>query len=243
MSSRAKTLTFCKVEDQLFRVPKDAFESQSEQFRKLFANVPGGLDGNIDEPIFLDGVEKDAFRNLLRLMYPPYVVCIRTTQPRVILHLHSPTVSPFAGAILFNREQWIKLLDLAQTWGFAGFRDLAIKQLELAKFEEVEKLEFALKYHIKQWYADAYFALAKRPEPLSVEEGQRLGLELSLKITRIRERRMTRAMEKMSQSGFNAFGGSWAPFGVSPSSSAFGCKAKGTSLRRCFENGHHLRSN
>ncbi|KAL5533632.1 hypothetical protein ACEPAG_92 [Sanghuangporus baumii] len=181
------SLVSFRVEDRLFRVPKGPFENQSEHFRKLFANVPTRagmkLARDIDEPIFLPGIEKNAFQNLLRLLFPP------------------PTTSCFNGPIFLTREQWIKVLDLAQTWGFAGISTLAIKNLELALFREVEKLELALKYQIEQWYADAYFALAKRPQPLSVDEGRRLGLELSLKMAGVRERNLAYMKGKYSGAG------------------------------------------
>ncbi|KAL5533633.1 hypothetical protein ACEPAG_93 [Sanghuangporus baumii] len=180
------SLVTFRVEDRLFRVPKDPFENQSEHFRKLFANVSTRtgteMARDIDEPIFLPGVEKDAFRDLLRLLYPP------------------PTTSSFTGPIFLYREQWIKVLDLAQTWGFAGIRALAIQKLESADFGEIEKLELALKYQIRQWFSAAYLALAKRPEPLSIDEGRRLGLELSLKMAGVRERRLTHTKKKVSNS-------------------------------------------
>ncbi|OCB87074.1 hypothetical protein A7U60_g5809 [Sanghuangporus baumii] len=202
------SLVTFRVEDRLFRVPKDPFENQSEHFRRLFANVPTSTETkparDIDEPIFLPGVERDAFRDLLRLLYP------------------APMTSSFAGPIFLSREQWIKVLDLAQTWGFAGIRALAIQKLESADFGEIEKLELALKYQIKQWYAGAYLALAKRPESLSIDEGRRLGLELSLKMAGVRERRLTHIKKKVSNSdvpednseGLTASGRSSNPFGT-----------------------------
>ncbi|KAL5519553.1 hypothetical protein ACEPAH_1236 [Sanghuangporus vaninii] len=202
-------LTSDKVEDRLFRVPKDPFENQSEHFRRLFANVPTSTATkparDIDEPIFLPGVEKDAFRDLLRLLYP------------------APMTSSFTGPISLTCEQWIKVLDLAQTWGFSGIRALAIQKLESADFGEVEKLELALKYQIEQWYAGAYLALAKRPESLSIDEGRRLGLELSLKMAGVRERRLIHTKKKVSNSdtpednseGLAASRRSGNPFGTS----------------------------
>lgn len=91
--------------------------------------------------------------------------------------------------------QWVKLLHLARLWDLTTIRNLVIQELEAIKLEEVEKLELALKYEITQWYADAYLALAKRPKPLNVEEGKRLGLELSVKIAQVRERRLVRMVE------------------------------------------------
>ncbi|KAL5519554.1 hypothetical protein ACEPAH_1237 [Sanghuangporus vaninii] len=133
--------------------------------------------------IFLPGIDKHTFRNLLRLLYPP------------------PMTSSFTGSVLLDRELWIKVLDLAQTWDFAGIRALAIQKLESADFGEVEKLELALKYQIEQWCAGAYFTLAKRSQPLSIDEGRRLGLELSLKMAGVRERNLAYMKDKFSGAG------------------------------------------
>lgn len=137
-----------------------------------------------------------------------------------------------------DRQQWINILDHAQEFKLAGIRDLAVRQLQITKFEEVERLEVALKYRIEHWYADAYFALAKRPEPLSDGEGQRLGLDLCLKMARVRERRMARLIKKPSDSK-NAANGSlgfvapdnWSNFfGIATPILVHGNKANGTYL-------------
>ena len=65
-----------KVEDQLFRIPRRPLEEQSEFFRELFASKSRsdtkGAINDISEPIFLEGVEKNVFKDLLHLLYPPY---------------------------------------------------------------------------------------------------------------------------------------------------------------------------
>ena len=126
---------------------------------------------------------------------------------------------------MLTHEQWIKVLHLAQLWGFAGIRDIAIQELESSyskQVDEVGKLEIALKYKIERWYMDAYTALAKRKEPLSVEEGQRLGLELSLKLAQVREKRLARSAGPAHGPGvgFAPFGGAYLPFGSNTQASA-----------------------
>lgn len=70
-------LALRKVEDKLFRVPRYALEEQSEFFRKLFIpksqTSSKNVTKDVNEPIFLEEVEKDAFRNLLHLLYPSCV--------------------------------------------------------------------------------------------------------------------------------------------------------------------------
>ena len=68
-----------KVEERLFRVPRDAFESHSQYFRDLFSSKGTTPTGDINEPIYLEGIEVNAFRDILRLLYPPYVHSHTTT--------------------------------------------------------------------------------------------------------------------------------------------------------------------
>jgi hypothetical protein len=62
------------VEDTLFRVPRRYFEEESDVFYHLFQlptaeNVTP--DGCSDEqPLRLDGITKEDFRQLLRVMFP-----------------------------------------------------------------------------------------------------------------------------------------------------------------------------
>ncbi|KDQ50885.1 hypothetical protein JAAARDRAFT_199588 [Jaapia argillacea MUCL 33604] len=62
------------VEGQRFQIPRRYFENDSEIFRGMFSvPVPEGspADGSsIDHPLRLEGVRKDDFRQLLRVMYP-----------------------------------------------------------------------------------------------------------------------------------------------------------------------------
>ena len=63
-----------KVEDVLYRVPRDHFERQSDVFRDLFQlPIPAGTlpDGSSDEqPLLLEGICKEDFKQLLRIMFP-----------------------------------------------------------------------------------------------------------------------------------------------------------------------------
>jgi hypothetical protein len=63
-----------QVEDTLFRVPRCYFEQESEVFRDMFQlPVAKGTtpDGCSDEqPLRLDGIVKEDFRQLLRVTFP-----------------------------------------------------------------------------------------------------------------------------------------------------------------------------
>ena len=66
-----------QVEDTLFRVPRRYFEQESEIFRTMFQlPVAEGIapDGSSNErPLLLEGVNKEDFRQLLKVMFPEYV--------------------------------------------------------------------------------------------------------------------------------------------------------------------------
>ena len=72
-------------------------------------------------------------------------------------------------------------------WGFDDVRNFAIKTMAKLDIELVEKARLASKYEVNEWYEDAYFDIAKRPKPLSLEEAQKLGLEFVTRLARVRE--------------------------------------------------------
>jgi hypothetical protein len=62
------------VEDTLFRVPRRYFEQESEVFHDMFRlpvaedAIPDGCSD--EQPLRLDGILKEDFRQLLRVMFP-----------------------------------------------------------------------------------------------------------------------------------------------------------------------------
>lgn len=64
-----------QVENTLFRVPRYYFEQESDVFRDMFqfpvaeGAVPDGCSD--EQPLRLDGIKKEDFRQLLRVMFPP----------------------------------------------------------------------------------------------------------------------------------------------------------------------------
>lgn len=62
----------------LFKVPRHHFEQDSVMFRDMFS-LPVGAEGTADgssreTPLHLDGINKDEFRQLLRVLYPRSVI-------------------------------------------------------------------------------------------------------------------------------------------------------------------------
>ena len=65
-----------KVENRLFKVPARNFIAESEVFETMFKlpqNPDVVADGlSNDQPLRLEGIKSDDFRQLLRVMYPRY---------------------------------------------------------------------------------------------------------------------------------------------------------------------------
>jgi hypothetical protein len=63
-----------QVEDTLFRVPRSYLEEESEVFREMYQlpiaenTTPDGCSD--EQPLRLDGVKKEDFRQLLRVLIP-----------------------------------------------------------------------------------------------------------------------------------------------------------------------------
>ncbi|KAH8111836.1 hypothetical protein DFH11DRAFT_551750 [Phellopilus nigrolimitatus] len=180
-------ITF-QVENCLFRVPRDAFEEQSGVFRGMFAVPTVGQEGDSDDnPIHLEGIKEAAFRNFLEVLYTP---------------------AHFGKHDKWQLDQWSAVLDLAHMWEFEKIRGLAITRLQSINIDEISKVEIAQKYIIEEWYAPAYLALAKRAQPLTVEEAAQIGFDVAVKMAQVREWNMQR---KLSSNTQPAYGQLWGP--------------------------------
>ncbi|KAG6333533.1 hypothetical protein ID866_5558 [Astraeus odoratus] len=159
------TVTFL-VEDRLFRVPRAPFEQESSVFLDMFS-IPQGdkavVEGLCDEnPIRLDGVTKDDFEQLLKALF-----CRQNgSQP----------------PLPDNVKQWTSVLKLSTMWDFQIVRQSAIRALDSLQIDPVDRVALAQQYDIQEWLVPALNELAKRLEPISFEEGCRMGFDTALKL-------------------------------------------------------------
>ena len=85
-------------------------------------------------------------------------------------------------------EEWTSILKLAHTWDFIGVKDLALRELERLVIPPLRKIVIYHNYAIdRRLLLAAYTAFAVRDEPISIEEGQELGLETAIQLARARE--------------------------------------------------------
>ncbi|KAH9998757.1 hypothetical protein BJV77DRAFT_980200 [Russula vinacea] len=146
-----------KVENTVFRVHKYFFQRESSYFRLLFRS-PSPCN---NPPLPPGSSETNP-------------VVLRTQQARPLL--------AFAGQYSIYTatvERWTDILDLAQRWAFKEVEQLCIRELQKLSIPPVEKIRIYQEFRLDR--------LTARPEPLSLEEGHKLGIETSLQIVQARE--------------------------------------------------------
>ncbi|KAG6326709.1 hypothetical protein ID866_12380 [Astraeus odoratus] len=120
-------------------------------------------------PIVLQGIDKNDFEQLLNVLF-------------------HRKYGNNAGPLPSNVDEWVSVLRLSTMWMFDGIREATIRALESLPMAAIDKLIYAMKYDIRQWLLPSLLLLARRPEPISVEEGRRMGFETALKLASVREK-------------------------------------------------------
>lgn len=85
-----------------------------------------------------------------------------------------------------TNDEWVSVLRLSSKWGFSSVSNLAVRAVEQAA-TDVTKIELSRKYGVGERLLDAFEAVCRRPQPLSVEEGERLDVKDIICITAARE--------------------------------------------------------
>lgn len=93
-----------------------------------------------------------------------------------------------------NREPsiqyWIDLLSISTKYELDLIIPIAIKGIDAFRpeIDPVEKYVLAIQHTVKQWEAPSFDALCQRPDPLTVEEAEKLGVVVATGVFRERER-------------------------------------------------------
>ncbi|KAI6137432.1 hypothetical protein EDD17DRAFT_1517365 [Pisolithus thermaeus] len=186
------TVTFL-VEDSLFKGPREPFEKESEVFCDMLSLPQGSsvvAEGTSDEnPIRIDRTSKDDFEQLLKaLLHRKY-----GSQPN----------------LPHGIEQWTSVLKLSTAWNFERLRQAAINALTESGISTVDRVVLSQRYYIKNWLLPALNELARRPEPITLEEAQRMGIDIALKLASVRERvTVTVQTHPTAHPPYSAFGAS-----------------------------------
>ncbi|KAK7052849.1 Zinc resistance conferring protein [Paramarasmius palmivorus] len=158
------------IENVLYKVHRYFFQRDSPVFDTMFS-LPSPVgqipEGEVeDNPILLEGVETRDFDRLLSLLYP----------------------FDFVGCELKSMEEWISVLSLSTRWDFNTLRDLSITRLTPMVQDPAEQIVLGHQYDVVDWLVPAYTALCERREPLTLEEGRKLGVDLVVMIGQVRDK-------------------------------------------------------
>ncbi|KAH7877254.1 uncharacterized protein C8R40DRAFT_1248471 [Lentinula edodes] len=159
------------VEGYLFKFPINTLAIESDIFRTMMeVPAPSQTEGLTDEnPIHLEGVLKDDFRQLLRVLAPPR----RFKEPVPILTF----------------SEWTSVLRLADMWCMDVVKEHAISNMNnLADIDPIDKIVVARKYEIKAWLKPAFNDVLQRSKTFTEDDVERLGVSTLLQLVALRDR-------------------------------------------------------
>ena len=86
-------------------------------------------------------------------------------------------------------EEWLMVIKLARMWEFDDVLRNSIDRIQYhsVKMRPVEKVALALQYDMQEWLVPGLDELAKRSEPIGIEDVNLLGLDVALKVAAVRE--------------------------------------------------------
>lgn len=90
-------------------------------------------------------------------------------------------ISDFRQPMKKTTDQWLSILYLAEKWGFENITLLVIDNL-IVHATTIDKTVIDHRHGLTKWLPAAYEALCNRIDPLTVEEGARLGMEDAMRI-------------------------------------------------------------
>ncbi|KZP24186.1 hypothetical protein FIBSPDRAFT_678239, partial [Athelia psychrophila] len=150
------------VEDTLYNVHRYFFARDSAHFRAI---LQGAVQRTAAiEPCVLSSVNCADFDEFLAILYP----------------------TDFRRPAKKTTAQWIAVLHLAAEWDFANIKLLAIDNLT-ATATPIDKIVLGRRYGITDWLPGAYEAVCTREDPLNLEEGMKLGVEDTVRISAVRQ--------------------------------------------------------
>ncbi|KZP04075.1 hypothetical protein FIBSPDRAFT_767980, partial [Athelia psychrophila] len=146
------------IEGALYNVHRYFFARDSTHFRAILQ------DTDASHPCVMSDVSCADFDEFLAILYPT--------------NFRRPTEKTTA--------QWTSILHLAAKWGFENIKLLAIDNLT-ANATPIDKIVLGRRYGITEWLPGAYEAVCIRVDPLTLEEGMKLGVEDTVRISAARQ--------------------------------------------------------
>lgn len=144
-----------------------------------------------DNPIHLPFTKKQAFSDLLVLLYPG-LESLKNGAHESSTPQESGVMPPNS-ICRWSLPRAVDVFELVLRWDFEKIKDDFIRFLKPPELwdDVVEQIIFAHRHGIESWYLGAYEKLANRKVSLTSNERKRLGPAFSSKMQQIRRRRKT----------------------------------------------------
>lgn len=183
---RIPTVTHRQVEDTLFRVHRYFFIRESAFFRSKLPHPPPPGEftkGSSDvHPLVLEDTLEVDFERFLWVFYNPYVHSFYASLFSIV------TISRKYSLYHASVEEWTSVMKLAHQWNFVAVKELALRELEQLEIPPLRKIVIYQSYGIdRRLLQAAYTTFTTRDKPVTIEEGQELGLETVVQLARARE--------------------------------------------------------
>lgn len=139
-------------------------------------------EGETDEkPIKLSGFTSKDFERFLEVLYPESVASFVSTCSTMLKSCRDFCISELTGT-----EAWISVLKVATQWDFSSVRSLAVAKLSNLLVTSADRVGVGKQFDVQGWLGPAYMDLCIREQPLSLQEGQKLGIDDVIEIYRLR---------------------------------------------------------
>ncbi|KAJ3727799.1 hypothetical protein C8R42DRAFT_572675, partial [Lentinula raphanica] len=163
------------VDACLFRFPIKFLAAQSSYFQDMADKSTDGLTK--ENPIILNGISRDDFRQLLRVLCFPRNF---KSEPEVL-----------------SFPQWEAVLRLSKKWGMNEVKTHAISTVEkLPNVDPVDKIVLARTYDIHSWLAPAFNDILQRSRSLTEGDVEKLGVPTAVRLMGLRDRLCPSVSEK-----------------------------------------------
>jgi hypothetical protein len=89
---------------------------------------------------------------------------------------------------MMDVDELTSILRVAHTWNFTAVRDWTFGELEKRSMDPISRIKLYTDFDVQRTdLQSAIVALVQRPDPLSLDEGQEIGLDMSMLVVRARE--------------------------------------------------------
>ena len=90
----------------------------------------------------------------------------------------------------FSKDDWCNLLSISHRYECEGARKRSIKEISKlgSPVTDVDKITMAKKFEVEEWLVPACVGLVEREDPLTFAEADKLGLEMTVLVTKAREK-------------------------------------------------------